>query len=296
MKYLPLLILFLIPSLLQAADIPTLQETNVTLRTNRGQGSGTVFTRDGHTFVWTAAHVVDAQRRSSKIDDKTIVEFDDVNVIQEIIENGRRVGEINVFAEVLKFSPKEDLAVLRIRKMHYTDKTTVFWDGVPELGTDLYHVGSLLGQMGANSLTTGIVSQVGRVYRGDVYDQTTVTAFPGSSGGGVYHKETGEYVGMLVRGAGETFNLIVPVRRMREWAESEDCLWAIDTEVPIPFKWPAVEDRIKSSRPQPSDLPESIKTLFKCNCGPDCPCGDDCQCGPECPGGSCPVPCAIPPR
>ena len=62
------------------------------------------------------------------------------------------------------------------------------------------------------------MSQVGRVLDlgsggGTVFDQTTVTAFPGSSGGGVFLTD-GKYVGMLVRGAGETFNLIVPVRRM----------------------------------------------------------------------------------
>jgi len=39
---------------------------------------------------------------------------------------------------------------------------------------------------------------------------------------------------MLVRGAGETFNLIVPVRRMRAYARKEGILWAIDSEFPIP--------------------------------------------------------------
>ena len=36
------------------------------------------------------------------------------------------------------------------------------------------------------------------------------------------------YVGMLVRGAGETFNLIVPVRRMKEWAKARNASWALD--------------------------------------------------------------------
>ena len=81
-------------------------------------------------------------------------------------------------------------------------------------------------------MTRGIVSQVGRVLSlgtgdGTVFDQTTVTAFPGSSGGGVFLSErsgdkAGQYMGMLVRGAGETFNLIVPVRRMRSWAAKQD--------------------------------------------------------------------------
>ena len=57
-------------------------------------------------------------------------------------------------------------------------------DDIPKLGTDLLHVGSLLGQMGANSMTDGIYSQHGRLIGINkfVFDQTTVNAFPGSSG------------------------------------------------------------------------------------------------------------------
>jgi len=100
------------------------------------------------------------------------------------------------------------------------------------------HVGSLLGEAGANSMTTGIVSQVGRTLdlgsgRSQVFDQTTATAFPGSSGGGVFTTE-GNLVGVLVRGAGENFNLIVPVRRLREYCDEVGITWAIDASVKCP--------------------------------------------------------------
>jgi hypothetical protein len=82
------------------------------------------------------------------------------------------------------------------------------------------------------------MSQVGRVLNlgsggGTVFDQTTVTAFPGSSGGGVF-LTNGKYVGMLVRGAGETFNLIVPVRRMKSWVKSRGIEWVLDPNAPMP--------------------------------------------------------------
>jgi hypothetical protein len=94
-------------------------------------------------------------------------------------------------------------------------------------------------------MTRGIMSKVGRVLSlgtgdGVVFDQTTVTAFPGSSGGGVFLSErgdnenSGKYVGMLVRGAGEGFNFIVPVRRMHEWAVKNDVLWALDASEDVP--------------------------------------------------------------
>ena len=70
-------------------------------------------------------------------------------------------------------------------------------------------------------MTSGIISQVGRIHGKVEFDQTTVTAFPGSSGGGVYLQD-GRYVGMIVRGAGEGFNLMVPVRRMVRWAEKHE--------------------------------------------------------------------------
>jgi len=102
----------------------------------------------------------------------------------------------------------------------------------------------LLGQVGSNSMTRGIMSKVGRVLdigngEGTVFDQTTVTAFPGSSGGGVYLSDknednSGKYVGMLVRGAGEGFNFVVPVRRMRDWAKEVNAEWALDPDAETP--------------------------------------------------------------
>jgi hypothetical protein len=119
-----------------------------------------------------------------------------------------------------------------------TDSVSFYLDEkIPGLGTDLLHVGSLLGQMGANSMTDGIYSQHGRLIKGlnkHVFDQTTCTAFPGSSGGGVYLKSDARYVGMLVRGAGEGFNLIVPVRRMVKYCEEHKIMWALDPKVAMP--------------------------------------------------------------
>ena len=240
-----------------------LQDVSVTVKAAGGEGSGVIVTREVETspnvkqkvnFVWTAAHVVDGLRSVRIVikDGKpqTIVEFKDAQIVKELVEDGRRVGEFKMEAKVIKYSDAEngeDLALLMVRKKGFVDKTTTFYkdSGKPvAIGTELYHVGSLLGQVGSNSMTRGICSQVGRVLDlgtgdGVVFDQTTVTAFPGSSGGGVFLSErskekAGQYVGMLVRGAGETFNLVVPVRRMRAYAKAEGVLWAIDTDVKVP--------------------------------------------------------------
>jgi len=238
-----------------------LQDVSVTVKAAGSEGSGVIITREVSVgdatekinFVWTAAHVV-ARLRSVRniIEDgtpKKIVEFKDAQIVKELVENGRRVGEIKMDAKVLKYSDAEsgeDLALLLIRKRNFVDQNILFYplDEPISVGTELYHVGSLLGQVGSNSMTRGIMSKVGRVLYlgtgdGVVFDQTSAPAFPGSSGGGIFLTEssgeyTGRYAGMLVRGAGETFNLIVPVRRMRKWAQKQNVLWALDETLPIP--------------------------------------------------------------
>lgn len=211
-----------------------------------GEGSGVIKTRkmkDGTNvcFVWTAAHVVDNLRSTRSVIDsksgtsKTVVEFRDAMVVKALKQDGRTVGKLELMAEVVRYSAEEDLALLRIRKTNYVDASVIFYleDKIPAIGTDLLHVGSLLGQLGSNSMTTGIMSQHGRLIDKKVFDQTTVAAFPGSSGGGVYLKD-GKMVGMVVRGAGETFNLIVPVRRLHKWAKRANVEWAVDDKVAMP--------------------------------------------------------------
>jgi hypothetical protein len=39
---------------------------------------------------------------------------------------------------------------------------------------------------------------------------------------------------MIVRGAGETFNLIVPVRRIGDWCKRTKTEWLLDPSVPAP--------------------------------------------------------------
>ena len=235
-----------------------LQDVSVTIKSASSEGSGVLITRNIKpkqdsketvkvNFVITCAHVVDDLRSTRTIIEdgkpKTLVEFKDAQIVKELVENGRKVGELKMDAKVILYSDAEngeDLAVLLVRKRGFVDANTEFdLSNQPvKIGTQLFHVGSLLGQSGANSMTTGIMSQVGRVLDlgsgdGTVFDQTTVTAFPGSSGGGVFLTD-GKYIGMLVRGAGETFNMTVPVRRMCDWVEKRDVKWLLDPSKPMP--------------------------------------------------------------
>ena len=69
-----------------------------------------------------------------------------------------------------------------------------------------------------------------------VFDQVTAVAFPGSSGGGMFLKENGEYIGMLTQGVMKLqgFNFIVPVRRIHAWSKDAKIEWAIDPNAEMP--------------------------------------------------------------
>tara|TARA_Y100001963_G_scaffold32654_1_gene45299 strand:+ start:19072 stop:19995 length:924 start_codon:yes stop_codon:yes gene_type:complete len=264
-----------------------LQSVSVTIRSegtfSNGEGSGVIFTRKdskGNTvnFVWTAAHVIDNLRSTREVlvngSKKTLVEFKDPLIVKEIRQNGRTVGRLQMDAEVIKYSDADDghdLALLRVRKHNFVQDTVKFHlkDEIPSLGTDLLHVGSLLGQMGANSMTDGIYSQHGRLIKSlnkYVFDQTTCTAFPGSSGGGVYLKKDAAYIGMLVRGAGEGFNLIVPVRRMVDYAEKHKIMWALNPEIDMPteeeIKKIPVENAPKDKKEEDDEETKKAKKEF----------------------------------
>jgi hypothetical protein len=266
-----------------------LQNVSVTIRAegafSAGEGSGVIFSRkdsEGNlvNFIWTAAHVIDNLRKERKVlvngSPKTLVEFKDPVVIKEIRQDGRTVGRLQMDAEVLKYSESEDghdLALLRVRKLNFVTDSVVFYlnKNTPPLGTDLLHVGSLLGQFGANSMTDGIYSQHGRVIKSlnkHIFDQTTCTAFPGSSGGGVFLKRGvgPRYVGMLVRGAGEGFNLIVPVRRMVDYCEKNKIMWALDPKVPMPteddLKGMPIENTPKEKEKVEDEEKEAAKKMF----------------------------------
>ena len=261
-----------------------LQNVSVTIRSegtfSNGEGSGVIFTRKdskGNTvnFVWTAAHVIDNLRSTREIlvggSKKTLVEFKDPMIVKEIRQNGRTVGRLQMDAEVLKYSDADDghdLALLRVRKFNFVEDTVTFnlSDDIPKLGTDLLHVGSLLGQMGANSMTDGIYSQHGRLIKSlnkYVFDQTTCTAFPGSSGGGVYLKSDASYVGMLVRGAGEGFNLIVPVRRMKDYCEKHKIMWALNPKLEMPSEDEIKKMPIENEPKEKTEDSEETKSLKK---------------------------------
>lgn len=244
-----------------------LQDASVTVKAGPYSGSGVmVQTSDGQVWIWTAGHVIEVLRHTHVTETdsgkRTRVDFNDAKIMrfhQDKLE-GRIVSSFTADAEVIRYSAAvhgQDLALLRLRDKDFKPQaSTKFYldKDIPGVGEELYHCGSLLGTIGSNSLTSGIMSQHGRVFDDKIYDQTTATSFPGSSGGIVCLKGDGRYVGMLVMGAGEGFGLIVPVRRMLKWAKTAGVEFALDPTKPVPTDEELMKKPVDDSSPsQPRD-------------------------------------------
>lgn len=239
--------------------IDNLLSVSVTVSVDgRGFGSGTLFTREVKpgvykSYVWTAGHVIaDLRYERTVVDletgsERIIIGFKDCQIYKETIQDGRKVEQRYLDCRVISYSNCEtgdDQGLLEVRLRNYTQNTTTFYLGeeIPGIGTELIHMGSFLGDIGSCSFTTGVTSQVGRLlalepmYSETVYDQTSAISFPGSSGGGVFNQETGQYIGMLTAGIRDAqgFAWYVPVRRMRTWAKSMNLEWAMDATIPMP--------------------------------------------------------------
>lgn len=214
-------------------EIPNfLQDISVTISVENkdgehNYGSGIIKTRDGVHYILTCAHVISGVNQDNGVSD--------VQVLKDVCDDGRIIGTLSLDAEILAYSEKEDLAILRVRKNNAFDKSVIFPKNVKALpvGTSLYHVGSFRGAKGSGSFTTGTVSKNGRVLSNTVFDQSSCTVLPGSSGGGLFLK-SGECIGMAARASGETYNLYIPIRRMVAWANKIGAGFIFDDDVPVP--------------------------------------------------------------
>lgn len=216
-----------------------LKAVAVTVQANGGTGSGIVIVRGDVVYVLTAGHVVDGNKKVIKEEGKpTKVEWEDVVVYQKDVTEGRVVGQVSYDAEVIRYSDAEhgeDLAVLKIRKPKAFATGMKFYLGkqIPPVGTELYHVGSPHGDIGANCIIPGFVSQHGRILYHKIFDILTCNAHPGSSGGAVTLKD-GRYMGMVLRGSNGGFILIAPIRRIKDWTDRVGMEFLLDSTKPVP--------------------------------------------------------------
>lgn len=170
-------------------QLPSLQDSTVTVRNTEGHGSGVVVSGDGH--VLTNAHVIGK-------DNELIV-----------IYKNREYR-----AKVVRQDPIRDIALLKIDgpvefSISFISQTK------PLVGDRLFAIGSPLSESLSHSVTSGILSAY-RTMDGLNFYQTDTSINPGNSGGPTYN-ETGELVAISVSGifsaggAGIGINYLIPI-------------------------------------------------------------------------------------
>lgn len=232
----------------QIAVGPMLQQSSVAIKKSYNDvGSATIILRqiEGKQVAWvlTAAHVIDNLRTVESViapdgTERKQVSYKDAELMQQIRQAGRPVRQILDFAKVISVDKTRDIGLLRVRAEGGYTVGAVFWldESIPSVGTPIYHCASPGGgNLNDASVTAGIVAQVGRAIEEfggaeAVYDQSDAAALPGSSGGMIALQSDGRWIGMITLGlrAGDNFHYFVPVRRVREWAKTINCLWLLD--------------------------------------------------------------------
>jgi S1-C subfamily serine protease len=209
-----------------------------------GSGSGVIFRNGDAYFVWTDAHVVAGGKKVVR-EEKAGVAHAVTRVTFAPITAMRDEGEFrkSVMADVVRVSDDHDIAIFRLRAP--LGSSVVFDESRPRQGSPIWHVGSMHGEMGIGSVSEGVVAFVGRLRKdfapdpaGHAYDQACLNALPGSSGGGVFSKSSGQCYGLITEflGPGRTYGVLcyTPSRRLRAFAVQHGCEWAMDRSVKVP--------------------------------------------------------------
>jgi len=215
---------------LLGASVQVVAERETGFGATVAMGSGVVFKRNNKSFVLTAAHVIEELKQViTEVDEeegkeKKKILWKDAWIVLERVKDGRKTGELRLLAKV-RFATKteeeggDDVAVLEVYEGDLLPYSAVPLpkDQTVWVGQECWHVGSLYGAF-VNSVSKGIIASVGRLIHNKPFHQTSTTAAPGSSGGGVFVVgDDGQlyYAGMLTRGTGQTVNFVVPIERIR---------------------------------------------------------------------------------
>lgn len=264
MRIFAVLALFVAISFVHANEhLPAIMEASVMIATEDSSGSGVAFKNKDAAFVWTDAHVVQSCQTVKTVicpkdgRPKVVVSYSDVWLVKAIVCEGRKVGEDKRLAKIIRYCGKEDIALLAVYQKGWLKNGAKFPrpKAVPEQGMSIYHVGSPIGPSGIGTIMTGNVSFVGRLRKagkhsdtdGYVYDQATVAATYGSSGGGVFCTKTSHCLGLLTEflqssSVSPSLLCFTPSRRLWEFSERNRCLWAMNSEVAVPAQHEVLTD------------------------------------------------------
>jgi serine protease Do len=164
----------------------------VTVRIGTGHGSGVIIGKDG--FVITNSHVVGSAES-----------------VQIVTSLG-----LEIEGKVVALNKQRDVALIKI-PMRIREPISISLD-LPQVGSDIFAVGSPLNEELALTVTKGISSAVRKdSASGNFFIQGDVAISPGSSGGPLFDK-SGNVIGIAVAGYSGSnasgLNLFIPIEEV----------------------------------------------------------------------------------
>lgn len=246
---------------------------------DRSTGSGIAFTRKDSngkdvTLIWTAGHACMYREKYMAVFIGPITNGNKISTItrtnmlirngyytnavisQDIVVNGETKYTNIVNGSIIKCSRDEDdggndLGLIRINGKFFNENTFTFdlSNRIPNIGEPLYNIASPFGEYGTYSF--GVISFVGRKVEGVLFDQASITVFPGSSGSGIFNSN-GNCMGIILLMKAPGMAYYAPIRRMQRWAKEQHVEWALDPSIPMP------SDEELKKLPIPDVFPEKI--------------------------------------
>lgn len=200
-------------------------------------GGGTLlFSRDTHSYVITAHHVVHKIVHGHDVETRPPAEvtlYDDGGVAADTVEG-----------DLVAWDERKDLALLRLRAVHEYGSVARLASRETlrsiRVFTPIYAVGCPLGH---DPLPTpGEVATLNKEVNGERFWMMNAPTIFGNSGGGVFHRETRELVGVSVMvctydGAVSTpvphLGIMVSLDTVYDWLDTLDYTFIYDPEIPL---------------------------------------------------------------
>lgn len=220
-------------------------------------GGGTLlFSRDAHSYVVTACHVV--QKILKTGDDEDTREPAEVTIYDE-----QGASTDGVEGDLVAWDERKDLALLRLRTVHELPNVArlASRESLRTVGvfTPIYAVGCPLGHDPLPTL--GEIATLNKEVNGERFWMMNAPTIFGNSGGGVFDRETRELIGVSVMvctydGAVSTpvphLGIMVSLESVYDWLDGLGYQFVYDPEFPLE----ALETVRSASHPAPPAGPE----------------------------------------
>lgn len=214
-------------------------------------GGGTLlYSRESHSYVVTACHVVQkiiAGRDAETREPVEVTMYDDRGAAADTVD-----------ADLVAWDDRKDLALLRLRALHpfpnaarLATRETL---QAIRVFTPIYAVGCPLGHDPLPTL--GEIATLNKEVNGERFWMMNAPTIFGNSGGGVFHRETRELVGVSVMvctydGAVSTpvphLGIMVSLEAVYDWLDDLGYPFIYDPESPVEAFDPAPAAPVKSA-------------------------------------------------